>query len=506
MESKKINELKIGSIMTYINLIISTIIPLLYTPIMLRILGQAEYGLYSLSNSVISYLSLLNFGFGTAIIRFISKFRVEGNHEKIEGVTGLILSIYGIIAIIVCVIGFSLTKGTGLFFGTGLTTNEIQRLKVLMIIMTISTALSFPVSILSSVSVAYEKYIFRKMVDMVATIVAPILNLVVLFMGYASVGLAMIGLMTQIIYGVIFIWYCKQKLNVVPRFKNMPFYMIKEILGFSIYIFASSIIDMLYWATDKVLIGAVLGTVAVAVYNIGGTFTAMLQNMSSAISGVFGTRVNIMVFENQPIEKLSELLIRIGRLQYYVVSLILSGYIVFGQIFINIWAGKDYSQAYMIGLLTMIPLAVPLIQNIAFTVITAQNKLKFRTIVYAIIAILNVIGTIVVMPKFGIIGAATCTAMAFIVGNGILMNWYYLKIIKLDIKAFWKNIIKISIVPIIMIIIGKIILKYVVVKNLWILMLFGIIYVIIFAIFSWIFEMNNYEKSLLIGAMDRIKK
>ena len=489
MESKKINELKIGSIMTYINLIISTIIPLLYTPIMLRILGQAEYGLYSLSNSVISYLSLLNFGFGTAIIRFISKFRVEGNHEKIEGV-----------------IGFSLTKGTGLFFGTGLTTNEIQRLKILMIIMTISTALSFPVSILSSVSVAYEKYIFRKMVDMVATIAAPILNLVVLFMGYASVGLAMIGLMTQIIYGVIFIWYCKQKLNVVPRFKNMPFYMIKEILGFSIYIFASSIIDMLYWATDKVLIGAMLGTVAVAVYNIGGTFTAMLQNMSSAISGVFGTRVNIMVFENQPIEKLSELLIRIGRLQYYVVSLILSGYIVFGQIFINIWAGKDYSQAYMIGLLTMLPLAVPLIQNIAFTVITAQNKLKFRTIVYAIIAILNVIGTIVVMPKFGIIGAATCTAMAFIVGNGILMNWYYLKIIKLDIKAFWKNIIKISIVPIIMIIIGNIILKYVVVKNLWILMLLGIIYVIIFGIFSWIFEMNNYEKSLLIGAINRIKK
>ena len=56
---------------------------------------------------------------------------------------------------------------------------------------------------------------------------------------------------------------------MVPRFKNMPFYMLKEVLGFSVYIFIASIIDMLYWATDKVLIGAVLGTVAVAVYNIG---------------------------------------------------------------------------------------------------------------------------------------------------------------------------------------------------------------------------------------------
>lgn len=506
MGQKKVNELKVGSIITYINLIISTIIPLLYTPIMLRILGQEEYGLYSLSNSVISYLTLLNFGFGTAIIRFISKFRVEGDHDKIEGVTGLILSIYGIIAIVVCIVGFLLTKGTGLFFGTGLTVNEIQRLKVLMIVMTVSTAISFPVSVLSSVSVAYEKYIFRKIVDMITTIATPILNLIVLFLGYASIGLAMIGLGIQLIYGIIFIWYCKQKLNVVPRFKDMPFYMVKEILGFSIYVFASSIIDMLYWATDKVLIGAVLGTVAVAVYNIGGTFTSMLQNMSSAISGVFGTRVNMMVFGNQPMEKLSELLIRIGRLQYYIVSLILSGYIVFGQIFIDVWAGKDYSQAYIIGLLTMVPLAVPLIQSIAFSVISAQNKLKFRTIVYAVIAVLNVIGTILAMPKFGIIGAAACTAVAFIVGNGILMNWYYWKVIKLDIIGFWKNIIRISIVPVIMVVVGTVVLQAIIVKNLWMVLILGVMYVVLFGIASWILEMNDYEKSLVTSMFHKIKR
>ena len=375
-----------------------------------------------------------------------------------------------------------------------------------MIVMTVSTAISFPVSVLSSVSVAYEKYIFRKMVDMIATIATPILNLIVLFLGYASIGLAMIGLGIQLIYGIIFIWYCKQKLNVVPRFKDMPFYMVKEILGFSIYVFASSIIDMLYWATDKVLIGAVLGTVAVAVYNIGGTFTSMLQNMSSAISGVFGTRVNMMVFGNQPIEKLSELLIRIGRLQYYIVSLILSGYIVFGQIFIDVWAGKDYSQAYIIGLLTMVPLAVPLIQSIAFSVISAQNKLKFRTIVYAVIAVLNVIGTILAMPKFGIIGAAACTAVAFIVGNGILMNWYYWKVIKLDIIGFWKNIIRISIAPVIMVVVGTVALRVITVKNLWMVLILGVMYVVLFGIASWILEMNDYEKSLVTGMFHKIKR
>ena len=143
MGQKKVNELKVGSIITYINLIISTIIPLLYTPIMLRILGQEEYGLYSLSNSVISYLTLLNLGFGTAIIRFISKFRIEGDHDKIEGVTGLILSIYGIIAIIlgIATIAYSeqISSIFRIFIGIWIVYSSIMRFSLALKLKTISS-------------------------------------------------------------------------------------------------------------------------------------------------------------------------------------------------------------------------------------------------------------------------------------------------------------------------------------------------------------------------------
>ena len=154
----------------------------------------------------------------------------------------------------------------------------------------------------------------------------------------------------------------------------------------------------------------------------------------------------------------------------------------------------------------MVPLAVPLIQSIAFSVISAQNKLKFRTIVYAVIAVLNVIGTILAMPKFGIIGAAACTAVAFIVGNGILMNWYYWKIVKLDIVEFWKNIIRISIVPVILIVVGTVVLQVITVKNLWMVLILGVMYVVLFGIASWILEMNDYEKSLVTGMFHKIKR
>ena len=70
-------QLKVGLLLNYLNLLLSSFIPLLYTPIMLRILGQEEYGLYKLSGSITSYLSLIAFGLGAAITRYLIKARIE---------------------------------------------------------------------------------------------------------------------------------------------------------------------------------------------------------------------------------------------------------------------------------------------------------------------------------------------------------------------------------------------------------------------------------------------
>lgn len=239
-----------------------------------------------------------------------------------------------------------------------------------------------------------------------------------------------------------------------------------------------------------------------AVYNVGGTFTTMLQNMSGAISNVFVPRVTTMVVTNSGDEDLSALLTRIGRLQYIIVSLFLSGYIVFGKTFIYYWAGDGYEDAYYIALLTMIPLAIPLIQNIAYNIIVAQNKHQFRAIIYTVIAVVNVVSTYLVLPHYGIIGAAVCTSIAFFVGNGVIMNIYYYKVTKLDIPGFWKNIAKMSIIPVFMGVIG-----YVVVNqreiSLSLFMAGVIIYVLVFAVLSWLISFNSYEKALFT---DLIKK
>lgn len=499
-----INQKKVGVLLSYVNLAISTIIPFFYTPIMLAILGQSEYGLYSLSNSVISYLSLLQFGMGSAVIRYIAKYRATDEKEKTNQITGLFTIIYIFFAVLVIFVGCIFTLLSPVIFSDGLSEAEISKMKILIIIMSLSTAFSFISVVFSSIINAYEKFIFKKTTDIILTILAPLFNLLVLFLGYESVGIATVSLISQIVVLPIYMWYVAKRLGIKMKFVKPEKAFLLELFSFSIFMFLSSIADLLFWSTDNVLIGAMIGSTAVAVYNVGGIFTNLMRNLTSAINDVFVPKVTMMVAVDKSNTELSELMIRVGRLQYLMVSLLASGFIVFGQVFIHYWSGDVYADAYWVSLVTFLPSAIPILQNIAFGVIVAQHKHKFRCYIYFGIAILNAISTFFIIPYFGYIGAAICSGVSYIIGHGIILNIYYKSVIKLDIFGFWMNILKMSFIPVIITVIGYWIVNILIPWNIILMLVEGIGFVLVFILLTWFFTMNEYEKDIFKGLLNSV--
>ena len=496
-KTNQVNQLRTGVLLSYVNLGISCIIPFLYTPVMMHMLGQAEYGLYCLANSVISYLTLLSFGFGSTIIRYISKYRAEKNKEAVCRTFGFFLQLYIFLGILVFVVGLVISNNVEVIFRKGLTVAEIDKIHILIIIMAFNTALSFPMSVFSSIITSYERYVYRKLIDMISTIAAPIFNLVTLYMGFASIGMSIASTILQILMLPLNVIYCFKILKINPKFKRIPYSLIKEMLGFSFYVFLGTIVDMLFWSTDKVILGMLASSTAIAVYNIGGTFNNMVISLSTSISGVLTPKITGMVATDVSKEQFTELFIRIGRLQYFVIALIISGFSVFGQSFIQLWAGSEYADAYWIAILTMFPLCIPLIENTGLSIVIAQNKHKFRSIVYLIIAVLNVVSTYFVVPYLGGIGAALCSCIAYLVGQGVIMNIYYYRVTKINIPLFWKNIGRMSIVPGSMLLLG-IIMNKKIILNRWSLFLISVvIYSLIYCIIMYKFVLNHYEKDIV---------
>ena len=93
-------ERKRGAILSYVSIIISTIVQLLYTPLLIRMLGQSEYGLYSLVSSIIGYLTVLDLGFGNAIIVYTAKYREQKKYKEEQKLHGMFFAIFCIIGLI----------------------------------------------------------------------------------------------------------------------------------------------------------------------------------------------------------------------------------------------------------------------------------------------------------------------------------------------------------------------------------------------------------------------
>lgn len=493
----KVNQLRAGVLMTYVNIGLGSLIPFVYTPIMLRLLGQSEYGLYSLANSVVGYLSLLSFGLGSTIVRYVAKYRAEGNKEQEEKVIGLFIAMYSVLALLVLIGGWIISCNVEPVFHRGLTETEIEKIAILVRIMAFNTAISFPISVFGSIIMAHEKYIYRQVVNILSTIAAPFCNLIALYFGFGSIGLSIVTTIIQFMMLPLNAVYCFRILKIRPQFHGLPIRLIKELMQFSAFIFLGSVVDMMFWATDKVILGMLASTSAVAVYNIGSTFNGMMTNISTAFSGVLTPKVTVMITKDASPEQLTELFIRVGRLQYLIIALALSGFIVFGREFILLWAGPDYGEAYYIALMTLIPLSVPLIQNTGISIVVAQNKHQFRSMVYLVIAIFNVISTYLMVPHWGGLGAAICSGISYVMGQIIIMNIYYYKVTKLDIPLFWKNIGRLSVIPVIMILFG------IWISSMWELMSWGRLilgilgYVMIYSAGMYFFAMNDYEKDVV---------
>lgn len=502
----KINQLKMGVIITYITLLIGNLIPLIYTPIMLNIMGQSEHGLYSLSNSVVGYMSLLSLGLGGTIVKYITNYISNNDKEGEERVIGLFVKIYSIIALLCLIVGIVLMLNTENIFVQSLSNDEIGKMKILILLMSVNMAISFPLSVYSSIIISHQKYIYNKLLSLASTIIMPIMNLCALYMGFASIGIVVSSTLISLGFGIMNIIYCKKVLKIKPNTKDIDYLILKEIFAFSFYVFLAEIVNMLYWATDKVIIGKYIGTIAVSIYSIGATFNTYLGSFASAIGGVLFPKINIMVNNDIEINELSKFFIRIGRLQNIIISLIILGFVIFGKEFIALWAGDGFSESYIIALLTMVPVVVPLLQSAGLSILQAKNMHKFRSILFLIIAILNLILSLIWVKSMGILGCALATCIAYVIGPVIIMNWYYWKKVKLDIILFWINIIKMWIPYLGISLIYILFIKEHMILTSWMGLFTGIlVYVLMYIIVSWLFVMNDYEKGLIRQPLIKIK-
>ncbi|MBR5289043.1 MAG: oligosaccharide flippase family protein [Clostridia bacterium] len=499
---------KAGVLLSYGQTVLSTLISLVYTPVMLRLLGTSEYGLYTLVNGFISNLALLSFGLGSAYMRFYARAEAKEGEDGVARVNGMFMTIFLFIGLLSLIVGGVLVANVHNIFGAKLTPGEVGRARILMALLVVNIALSFPLSVYSSFITAKERFFFQRLISMIRTVLNPIVMLPMLLMGWGSVALVLVGLIMRLFTDVFNYVYCKKKLGMRMTFGQFDFGLLKEMFGFSFFIFLNMIIDQVNWTVDTTILGIISGTAATAIYGVGSQIHNYFMTLSTSISGVFTPQINRIVARGGEDcdRELTRLFTRVGRIQFMLLMLVLTGFAFVGLPFVRAWGGEDYAPAYLIALLLMGPVTIPLIQNIGIEIQRAKNMHQFRSKVYFFMAIGNVVISIPLGKAFGGVGCALGTAISMIVGNGLVMNWYYHRRIGIDIIGFWKSILSMLPSMAVPALLGLAVVSRIEFAGYAGVLLFALPYTAVFCACLYALGMNQSERDMVMGMVRRLNR
>lgn len=495
-----------GIVLQYLTIFLSILISLVYSPFMLRMLGQNQYGIYSLATSTIACLSLLSLGLNGSYLRFYSISFKKDKENSVPNLNGLYLFIFSIIGLIALIIGIVLANNVSIFLNETYSDYDRNTAKILFIFLSINIAVSFPGSVFTSYITSQEKFIFLKTINLISLVLSPCANIILLYIGYGSVGMVATTTAITVLTIGVNVFFCFKKIKMKISFKNMDFSLFKDILFFSLFISMNQIIELVNWQTDKIILGKMISGTAVAVYAVGSQINSLFTQFSTAISSVFAPKINMLV-EEKPENLNSELtniFIKVGRVQWFVLTLILSGFIFFGKFFIFKWAGVGYDNSYYVAIILMGPAIVPLIQNIGIEIQRAKNKHHIRSIVYLCVAVLNVVISIFLAKLWGEIGCAVGTAISMILGPILFMNIYYQRKLEINVCNFWAEILKTLPSLLVPFTAGIIVMIFYQFKSIADFIIICFAYSIIYCVCIYLIGINRNEKQIVNGLILRL--
>lgn len=489
---EKMNQIKLGVFLSYMNILVQNLIYIIYTPLLIKFVGMDDFGVFQSTTQTINTLTVLSMGFGAAYIKFYSTYK---NENEIRLLNGVYLVFYLSIALLALVGGSWIYFHINDVFGSTFTLRQISTTRTLILILTMAVSVNFISSIFTAYITAKERFVFQQSRILISTLIQPVIVIILLVIGKGVVSIAIVQIMLSLLLLSLNAFYALGKLEMGFAFRKGQLAICKSIFIFSSFLFINQMVDLVNNSLPNFLVASILGPASVAIYAVSVQIRNVFFQISMAVTSIFVPRVHKLIAAGRSDEIMTDLMIRVGKVQLTIMLFVYGGFILIGQSFIRLWAGTEFELAYWMIIIMIFPVLVPLSQNIGIEIQRAKNKHKFRSIVLGIFAIINIGITSYALPRIGVMGAIIGYVVSIAFGNGIAINLYNHFVVKLDMKQYWFEMRSVALVFAVSVFLGgflKVILHTTELLNSLLVLIF---YICLYAVLWFKFSSGHWEKN-----------
>jgi O-antigen/teichoic acid export membrane protein len=385
-------------------------------PFTVRHLGTAEYGLWMLIASMTYYFQLLDLGYGNGLVRQIADADARGDTDEVNRILSTFVVMYaaiglvaaaGILAIIVWLIPRF----------PNLTPDQVTRGQVLLALMGARIAIGFPMTVFGAATTARQRFALNNTVAIVVALVNGGVTYLVLATGHGL--LTLVSATTAVGLGSYgwYAWTAKQAfppLHIRPSAFSRR--LVREVTSFSMYLFIIDIAVQIGFNLDNVIIGAALGTSAVAIYAVTVRLADYQRQLCNQFNGLLFPVV-VRLDARGHLDALRAMLIHGTRIALTLVVGVTICLLGFASPLIVRWMGPDFESSvlplYFLGLAGIVLVSQQPLGNI----LLGTGRHRLMAFVALGEAVVNLALSLILVRRYGVAGVAAGTALPVVAAN-----------------------------------------------------------------------------------------
>ena len=487
-------QLKSGAALSYATVGFSALAGLLYTPWMISVIGSDSYALYTLALSVINFF-LMDFGLSDSVARFLSKYYAEGRDDLVGAFLGVAYKAYMVLDAVIFVILLTVFLNADSIY-SNLGAENLKTFKLLFCIAAAYSLVSFPFTTFAGTLRSNEKFVALYASNLAEKVMNVGLIVLALALNFGVLSLVVVNSFTSLTFVIVRFVMVRRLTKARADFRSSDRALLKEVLGFSAWVTVAQVCQRFIFAIMPSIVAIVSTTWQVTVFGLAASLEAYVYSVATALNGMFMPRVSRALASGDR-EVLQAMVSKYGRIQLYIIGLLLVGLFSIGDVFADCWMGEEYALIYPCVLLLVFPEIIELPQLVAHTAAIAANEVKAKAIVYVAMAFINIVLGFVLASKFGAIGACASICVAYLVRTGGL-NVIYAKRLKIDLKRFFAETYANWLIPAaVSALFGKALSWYLGASGWLLFFLMTLAIALLYSLCIWLFSFNNYEKDLI---------
>ena len=486
------NQLRYGAVISYLTVAFNALSGLLYTPWMVKTIGEDDYGLYTLAISIVSFF-IMDFGLSDTVTRFLSKYYEEDDLDEIGMFLSIVYKLFiiisGCVFLILLCIYFNLDS-----IYTSFNDDQLQKLKQLFAVVSFYSVVSLPFIPMQGILRANERFICLNSIVLIQRVVNVVVIVICLLMNQGVLTLVIVNAITTLLSSISQYIAVRILTNAKAQLSYWNLEKVKSVFDFSAWITIAQISQRFIFVIAPSIIAILSNSREVAIFGLASSLEGYVYSVANAINGLFMPKVSRSANDKVAI---NQLMIAVGHLQVIVIGFIYIAFFAAGDRFIDCWIGNKYSILYLCVMLLITPSLFDLPQTIGDTALITEGIVFHRAIVYVSMAIINLINLFVLVPHFGCLGACLGIMLAYLVRT-IAKDYLYYTYIGINLSRFFMNVfIKWIIFAVPIAITGRIISNICSINGWFGFIIVCLVIFIIYAFVIYKYFLTSDEKRLL---------